>query len=63
MQPAGVKLDLVPLQIAQLRGAQAMPVRDQDHGRITVTVAGELASCRHQGLDLGGGEIVPGAGD
>jgi hypothetical protein len=38
------QLDLMPLQVAQLRGPQPMTIGDQDHGRITVTVAPVLAS-------------------
>src|SRR6476660_7951312 len=34
VQAARGELDLAPLQIAQLRSRQAMPIADQDHGRI-----------------------------
>jgi hypothetical protein len=55
------EFDLVPLQVAQLRGPQTMPVADQDHGGVAVTVAAVLPGRGHQGLDLGGGQILAGA--
>src|SRR5262249_55226424 len=33
-RPIVLELDLVPLQIANLRGAQAMTIREQDHRRV-----------------------------
>jgi hypothetical protein len=39
MQPTGLKLDLVSLQIADLSGTKTMPVRHQDHGRVAVSPA------------------------
>jgi hypothetical protein len=41
------QLDLVPLQIADLHGTQAVPVGDQDHGGVTVPVPARLPSFRH----------------
>jgi hypothetical protein len=61
MQPAGAELDLMPLEIAQLRGPQTMPVSDQDHRCIPVTIPAVLPSCSHEGLDLGCRQILAGA--
>jgi len=37
------QLDLLPLQVADLRGPQTMAVGDQDHGRVAMPVAAMLA--------------------
>src|SRR5262249_55693020 len=63
LRPADVhaacgQLDLRPLQVAQLRGPQSVPVADQDHGGIPVAVTARLPSCGHQALDLGLGQIL-----
>jgi len=63
MQTAGGKLDLVPLEVAKLGRSQAVPVANQDHRGVPVPVPAHLAGGRHQSLDLGAGEIIPGAGD
>ena len=47
MQAARSKLDLAPLQMAQLRSPQAMPIADQDHGRVAMAVATRLTSSRY----------------
>src|SRR5262249_36963398 len=52
------KLDLLPLQVAHLRGPQAMAVGDQDHGRVAMAVAAMLSGAVHQALDLALGEIA-----
>src|SRR5262249_11360598 len=52
------QLDLLPLQVADLRGPQAMAVGDQDHGRVAMPVAAMLACAVHQPLDLALGEIA-----
>ena len=46
----------MPLQIADLRGSQAMAVGSQNHGRVTVTVTGALAGTVHEPLDFALGE-------
>src|SRR5262249_22507618 len=56
------KLDLMPLQVAQLRGPQAMPIGDQDHRGVAVTTAAVLAGGPHQPLDLLLGQIPTGSG-
>src|SRR5262249_818810 len=56
------KLDLMPLQVAQLRGPQAMPIGDQDHRGVAVTTAAVLAGGSHQPLDLLLGQIPTGSG-
>src|SRR5271166_3081703 len=48
----------MPLQVANLCGAQPMAIGDQHHGRITVTVAPVLASAVHQPLNLLLGQIA-----
>src|SRR5262249_47146015 len=63
VQAAGSKLDLVPLQIADLRGAQAMTIREQDHRRIAVAVTASFSRPGPQALDLSCGEIFPVAGN
>jgi hypothetical protein len=63
VQAAGIELDLVPLQIADLGRPQAVPIGNQDHGCIAMTVPARLAGRGHQFLDLVGGEIFPGAGN
>ena len=59
MQAGLGKLDLLPLQVADLRGSQAMAIGDQDHGRVAMAVAAVLASAIHQPLDLALGEVAP----
>src|SRR5215472_17072688 len=55
------KLDLVPSQVAHLRGSQSVPVGDQDHGRVAVTVAAALAGAVHQPLDFLPGKVWAGS--
>ncbi len=62
-QPAGIQLDLMPLQIAQLGSPKPVPVGDQDHGRVPVAVSTVLARGLDQPLDLATGEIAPSPGD
>jgi len=57
MQPARGKLDLWPLEIAQLASSQAVPVADQDHRRIAMAVAARIPSRSHQTLDFPGCEV------
>src|SRR5262249_10600544 len=59
VQPALGQLDLLPLQVADLRGPQAVPVGDQHHGRIAMAVAAMLSGAVHQPLDLALGEVAP----
>src|SRR5262245_12782464 len=42
------QLDLLPLQVADLRRPQAMAVGDQDHGRIPMPVAAMLSGAVHR---------------
>ena len=53
------QLDLLPLQVAHLGGAQAMAVGHQDHGRIAMAVAAMLSGAVHQPVDLALGELAP----
>jgi hypothetical protein len=41
------EFDLLPLQVADLRGPQAMAVGDQNHGRVAMAVAAMLAGAVH----------------
>jgi len=52
------KLDLLPLQVADLRRPQGMAIGDQDHGRVAMPVAAMLAGAVDQPLDLALGEIA-----
>src|SRR6266478_7361718 len=38
VQAARVQLDLRPLEIAELGGPQTVPIADQDHGGVAMTV-------------------------
>src|SRR4029453_19576939 len=53
------QLDLLPLQVADLRRPQAMAVGHQDHGRVAMPIAAMLAGAAHQPLDLALGEVAP----
>src|SRR5262249_53923887 len=52
------QLDLLPLQVADLRRPQAMAIGDQDHGRVAMPIAAVLTRAVHQPLDLALGEIA-----
>jgi|SRR6516165_4760919 len=52
------QFDLLPLQVADLRGPQAMAVGHQDHGRVAMPIAAMLAGAVHQALDLALREIA-----
>ena len=43
MQSATVEVNLTPAQAADFRGAQPVPVRNQDHGIVAMAIAGSLA--------------------
>ena len=53
------ELDLLPLQVADLRGPQTMAIGDQDHGRVAMAVAAMLAGAVHQPVDFALGEVAP----
>src|SRR5262249_18866913 len=53
------QFDLLPLQIADLRGPQTVAVGDQDHGRVAMPIAAMLSGAVHEPLDLALGEIAP----
>jgi hypothetical protein len=38
VQTTGIKLNLMPLQVANLRSPQAMAIGNQDHGGVAVTM-------------------------
>ena len=56
---AVVQLDLMPLEIAHLRGSQSVTIGDQDHGRVSMSVAAVLAGIVHELFDLAGGQVFP----
>src|SRR5690348_9618257 len=47
----------MPLEIAHLRGSQSMAIRDQDHGRVSMSVAAVLAGIGHELFDLASGQV------
>ena len=53
------QFDLLPLQVADLRGPQTVAIGDQDHGRVAMPIAAVLAGAVHQPLDLALGEVAP----
>jgi hypothetical protein len=56
MERGQSEVDLAPFKAANLGGTQAMPVGDQDHGGVPVTVAVVLRGLDYP-LDLGRGEV------
>src|SRR5262245_12772308 len=46
------ELDLLPLQVADLRGPQTMAIGHKDHGRVAMPIAAVLARGVDQALDL-----------
>src|SRR6516225_7115458 len=59
VQAALGQLDLLPLQVADLRGPQTVAIGDKDHGRVAMPIAAMLAGAVHQPLDLALGEVAP----
>jgi hypothetical protein len=53
------QLDLLPLQVADLRRPQTVAIGDQDHGRIAMPVAAMLSGAVDEPLDLALGEVAP----
>src|SRR5215831_9012701 len=58
VQAALGQFDLLPLQVADLRGSQTVAIGDQGHGRVAMAVAAMLARAVHQAVDLALGEIA-----
>src|SRR5262245_11631146 len=58
VQAALGQLDLLPLQVADLRRPQAMAVGDQHHGRVAMPVTATLAGAVQQSLDLALGDVA-----
>ena len=58
VQAAFGQLDLLPLQVADLRGPQTVALGDQDHGRVAIPITAVLTRAVHQALDLALGEIA-----
>ena len=52
MQTTVVQINLIPPQTAHFRGAKPMPICDQDHGGVTVTIAGTPSGSLLEPLDL-----------
>src|SRR5262249_50347215 len=59
VQAALGELDLLPLQVAHLRGPQTVAIGDKDHGRVAMPIAAMLAGAVHQPVDLALGEVAP----
>jgi glutamate mutase epsilon subunit len=55
---AVVELDLMPLEIADLRGSKSMTIGDQDHGRVSMSVAAVLAGIVHELFDLAARQVL-----
>ncbi len=60
VQRGRAELHLIPAQVHQLGGPQAVPVGHQDHGGVPVAPAVSLGGF-HQPLDLGLGQVLAGA--
>src|SRR5262249_54684887 len=58
VQAALGEFDLLPLQVADLRGPQTVAIGDQDHARVAMPIAAVLARAVHQALDLALGEVA-----
>jgi len=63
LDPADVQggrseVHLIPVEVDQLGSPQAVPVGDEDHGRVPVAPAVALGRL-HEPLDLGLGEAFP----
>src|SRR5262245_35495246 len=54
-----VELDLMPFEIANLRGPQSVTVGDQDHGRVSMSVAAVLEGIVHELFDFADGQVFP----
>ena len=52
MQTTLVQINLIPSQAAQFRGTKPTPVCDQDHGGVSMPVAGSLAGGFLEPLNL-----------
>src|SRR5215831_17830483 len=52
------QLDLLLLQVADLRRPQTMSIGDQDHGRVAMPIAAMLSGIVYQPLDFALGEIA-----
>ena len=60
VQGGRFELHLIPAQVHQLGGAQAVPVGHKDHRGVPVAPAVALGRV-HQPLDLGLGQVLAGA--
>ena len=58
LQKPLAEVHLIPRQRAEFANPQAVPIRDQDHGRIPVAVAAPLLGRAYQRLDLGGRQVL-----
>src|SRR3954447_18776967 len=54
-----VQLDLVPLEIADLGGSKSVTMGDQDHGRVSMSVAIVPTGIVRELFDLPGGQVFP----
>jgi hypothetical protein len=53
-----VEVHLAPLERDELADAEPVPVGEQEHGRVPLTVATELARCDNEPLDLGIDQVL-----
>ena len=61
MQKPLTQIHLVASQADQFRNAQSMPVGDQNHRGVPVTMAPELSGCGNQPVDLGRCQVLAAA--
>jgi len=60
MQHGSFEADLIPPEFANLTGATAMPIGQQQHGRVPVPLPIVLGGL-DQSLHFGLGQVLPGA--
>jgi hypothetical protein len=58
LQKPLAEVHLIPRQRAEFANPQAVPIRDQDHGRVPVAVAAPPFGRGDQRLDLSGGQVL-----
>jgi hypothetical protein len=60
MQVSGTKIDLFPAQVDNFGCPQAMPIGNEDHRRVSVTVSVAFR-CLNELLNLGLGQVLAAA--
>jgi hypothetical protein len=57
VDPSDLQVDLIPAQRHELADAQAVPIGQEDHGRVPVPVAPQSPRCRCEPLNFVGRQI------